>query len=601
MKDTDSIARALAERIGDARVIQVPHEVAQMARDLGEPPALFQKLLDSHPPELVVRPETTEEVAAAVEVLTREKVPFTPRGIGSTGLGGAVPVSGGVAVDLSYLKGVPQVDPDEGLARIRAGSTFYFAQQALDEHGLVLRSRPTNAFGTLGGWAAAGGMGLGSLAAGPLREQAREIEVVRPDGTIERLAAGDEGFGELFDTEGQLGIFTELTLELDRAVDGSLVAGFLFDDLDGAVAHAHRLMGEGPRPRTVMLAGRASEHEGLEELAEGELLLVEGAPGIDLPSPDTERVTGLPPGIVGRLWQRRFFPMDNSMGPVFLASEAIFPAEKVPRFVRSARRLTGRYGVPLHGHSYAVRAGDEPAILVLLTFPADPRQGWHHLMLTPLAAALTAAAVRHGGKPYGVGIWNTPFARRTFGDARLRRVEAAKRALDPEGLLNPGKFFRVGTDVALLPALMSPGLYPTSLRMAGLATPMLMKRHDPSALPSATEERCIACGACVPVCLAVAATGAESVSGRAKLALLRRLGAGDDLDDDELLGSQRCLKCGQCAEVCARSLDLLDAWEQLEQKVREKVDPARFRETVELFAAQVDDNRDELVLPVALP
>ena len=600
MNDIDSIARALAERIGAPRVIQVPHEVAQMARDLGEPPALFRKLLDSQPPELVVRPETPEEVAAAVQVLVREKVPFTPRGIGSTGLGGAVPVSGGVAIDLSHLKGVREIDPAAGVATIRAGSTFYFAQQALEEHGLVLRSRPTNAFGTLGGWAAAGGLGLGSLGAGPVREQARSIQVVRPDGSLERLDSGGEGFDELFDTEGQLGIFTELTLELDRVSGGSQVAGLRFDDLAAAVEHASALMSGAELPRTVMLAGRTAEHDGLAGVDEGELMLIEAAAGTGLAAPP-QGADELPAGATGRLWQRRFFPMDNPLGPVFLASEAIFPAARVPRFVRAARKLTGRYGVPLHGHSYAVQGGDEPAILVLLTFPADPRQGWHHLMLTPLAAALTAAAVRHGGKPYGVGIWNTPFARRTFGDDRLRRVEAAKRELDPDGLLNPGKFFRVGTDVALLPTLMSPGVYPASLRMAGLATPMLMKRHDPSELPSATEERCIACGACVPVCLAVAATGAESVSGRAKLALMRRISAGDELDDDELLGSLRCLKCGQCAEVCARSLELLAAWEELEGKVRERVDDARFREIIQHFAAQVDDNRDELVLPVALP
>jgi len=76
MTDIDTIARALAERIGDPRVIQVPHEVAQMARDLGEPPALFQKLLDSQPPELVVRPETPEEVAAAVAFLASEPAAF---------------------------------------------------------------------------------------------------------------------------------------------------------------------------------------------------------------------------------------------------------------------------------------------------------------------------------------------------------------------------------------------------------------------------------------------------------------------------------------------------------------------------------------------
>ena len=590
------VGRAVAEAIGADRVVTGGAELATVARDMGEPPPLFDRLLCRRTASLVVRPRDADELAAAVACLAGEGVPFTPRGIGSCGLGGAVPVAGGALLDLSGMSGVVALD-DDGV-EVRAGSTFYFIESRLRSRGLALPSRPTNAFGTIGGWAAAGGLGLGSLEVGPIGDQVTRLDVVRPDGSADRLTPSDSDFHDLFDTEGQLGIIAGLTLRVRRRAPHRLV-GLVLPDLEAAQSYVAKLLDTGARPRTAVLPGPSEEL--VEDTPHGEVLLLECARGTDLPELDKPGAHNLAPALTAHLWRRRFFPMDNGMGPLFLASEALLPLTGAAAFVERARKVARRFGVPLHAHCHTVRAGGDPELLVLLLFPADPRQGWHHLMLTPLAAVLTSMAAGMGGRPYGVGIWNTPFAADHFGAARYRELAERKRTLDPEGLLNPGKFFRVGTEALALPAVMKPAVYGSSLGLAAHTTPWLMRRHDPSDRPSTTADRCVSCGACVPVCPAVAATGCETVSARAKLGLVRRLAAGEAVAQEELLGAQRCLKCGQCAEVCARGLALVETWDELETATRaHPVDTEALEETIRTFAEEVDA-RAERVLDVALP
>ncbi len=596
--DLPEAARPVAEALGDDRVHTRPAEIGAVGRDMGDPPALFDQLLGRRDPGFVVRPRTEDEVAAAVSRLAADGVSVTPRGLGSTGLGGAVPVDGGAVLDLSWVSGVSRIDADQRLVDVAAGTSFYHLESHLQAAGLTLLARPTNAFGTVGGWASAGGMGLGSLAAGAFSDVVQGLRAVRADGSVVELGRGDRGFDDLFDTEGQLGILTRLTLRVGRRRARPRLAGLVFGDLDAACRYLITVVGESS-PTAAVLMGRAEEL--IEGEEPGEVLLVEAAPGRDFPDLDKPGARNLSEAATARLWQHRFFPMDSPLGPVYLASEALMPASRLAAFTAAANKLAGRYKVPLHMHGHAVVGGETPQVLALMLFPADPRQPWHHLMLTPLAAALTALAVRHEGKPYGVGIWNTPFARDHFGADRVAALSQCKAELDPRGALNPGKFFSVGTRTGALAAMMNPGLYPMSLSMASVTTPWLMRRHDPSSRPATTADRCVSCGACVPVCPAVAATGHETVSARAKLALVKGLARGDDAPADELAGSLRCLKCGQCAEVCARGLDLVQAWDDLEDDVRKRLDdPQQLRQTIEAFTNQVDQSRSR-VLDSALP
>jgi len=595
------VAAAVAEAIGEDQVRQGTAEVAAVARDMGEPPALFDRLLERRAPGLVVRPRDVDQLSRAVAVLSREGVSVTPRGIGSCGLGGAVPVAGGALLDLSRMTGVLGIDPDRQTVQVRAGTPFFFLEQALRRHGLTLQARPTNAFGTIGGWASAGGLGLGSLRAGPVAQQVEQLDVVLPDGGREVLDSSDARFNDFFDTEGQLGLIGGLTLRVREARHAPRIAGLVFPDLAAATAYVARLAADeacGSTLRAAVLMGRSEDFGG--DLPAGEVLLVEGARAADFPDVDKPGAQNLDPGATARLWRHRFFPMDGDMGPVFLASEALLPPTLAADFVERARSTARRFGVPLHAHCHAVRTGGQLELLVLLLFPADPRQGWHHLMLTPLAAVLTSLAARAGGRPYGVGIWNTPFARAHFGEERYQQIAERKAAVDPAGVLNPGKFFSVGTDALALSTVMKPGLYSSSLQLASLFAPLAMRRHDPSARPATTADRCVSCGACVSVCPAVAATGSETVSARAKLGLQRRIDTGENPPDEELLDSQRCLKCSQCGEVCARGLALLEAWDELEKHVGERVAQDQLRDTIGSFVRLVDEQGGP-ILDAALP
>lgn len=592
-QDLRRTARALADSIGENRVLLDPIEVRLLERDIGDPPELFSTLLKAIPPTFAVRPESTNELAQTVRLLTTEKVPMTPRGLSSTGFGGAIPVAGGAVLDLSHLRRVLEVDSRARTVRVSAGTTFFFLQRALDAHHLALRARPTNAFGSVGGWAASGGVGLGSMGAGPVSQHIRGVEVVLPGGRVERLSPSDTGFLDFFDTEGQLGILSELTLEVEPAPSNHAVRAFVYESIVAAADAATQLFAASPSPRTVILAGHTHEHPHLQGAPEGEILLVDG---------DAVPSDGRPLSAahVASLWTRRYFPMDTPHGPVFLASEVLMPAERAAGFIQSARRMCLRYGVPLHSHSHAVRYEGSPSFLVLLIFPANPARQVHHLMLTPLAAALTSEGIRAGGKAYGLGVWNTPFAENKLGKRRLEALARRKRQIDPDSLMNPGKFFQLGTHAKLLPELMKTSRFRPSLRLASTATPFVLPSAQHDASLYTTSQRCIACGACVPVCPAVAATGAESVSARAKLALLKRLESGQSATREELLGCQRCLYCGQCAEVCARSLPLVEAWRELETLVRARVESSALTTTIKTFTEQVDADRAR-VLEVALP
>jgi len=588
---------ALGHAVGPERVTDAPLERRARGRDMGEPPRVLQELLGETAPTLVVRPSDAPTLAAAMELLAEAALPITPRGLGSAGLGGAVPVAGGAVVDLSGLCGLDHVDSTAGLARVRAGTTFYSLARSLAGHGLAMSSRPTNAFGTLGGWAAGGGVGLGSLGAGPLVEQVDAVEVVLADGSREQLRHTDRGFADFFESEGQLGVFASLTLRV-RPRAPSTVDAWVFDDLDAALEAIAGLHAAPSPPLSVVGAGHTEELSGFEDGPPGEVVLVEVA---GEPLASLGAGVRLPRAAAARLWSRRFFPLDNPLGPVLLASEVLLPVSATAAVVRRSRRLARRHGVPLHVHLHAVGGGAEPTVLALMVFPADPRQLWHHLLLTPLAAALTSLSVRAGGRPYGVGLWNTPLARAAFGAERLEALRIRKTQLDPGRRLNPGKLFAFGTHGGLLPLAMRPALYPATVGVAATTAPLLLRRHDPSALPASTQERCIACGACVPVCLAVAATGDESVSARSKLDLLGRLSRREPIRRPLLRDSLRCVKCGQCEEVCARGLALLDAWDTLEAEVRDReTDVEALELVIRRFADSVDAQR-ERVIPLVLP
>ena len=115
----------------------------------------------------MVWPEEEWEIASLVEFASSSGLPIVPRGGGTGIYGGAVPVDGGILVDLTRLSGVVDVNREEDLATVRAGSRWTQVESELQPYGLATCVYPTSApTATVGGWLAQGGAGLGSYAFG---------------------------------------------------------------------------------------------------------------------------------------------------------------------------------------------------------------------------------------------------------------------------------------------------------------------------------------------------------------------------------------------------------------------------------------------------
>jgi glycolate oxidase len=216
--ESSALERDLRQLVGD-RVAVSDFERWFYARDIVRIPGAVRSLV-SATPDAVVRPETADEVAAVVKYCRQQGLPVVPRGAGSSGLFASVPRKGGVVLDLLGLKRVTGVDPDRETITADAGATWWQVETELQRHGMALRSYPSSArSATLAGWMMTSGLGIGSLRYGPVFDHVLSAGIVLPDCTRQEYTAGN-GLELFFESEGMLGVVTDITLRVRRAPQG---------------------------------------------------------------------------------------------------------------------------------------------------------------------------------------------------------------------------------------------------------------------------------------------------------------------------------------------------------------------------------------------
>ena len=194
-------------------------------------------------PSLVILPETTEEVAAAVRICNEAAVPFVARGAGTGLSGGALPVAEGIVISLARMTRVVSVDTDRGRIVVQPGVTNTDVTRAVAAEGFFYAPDPSSQqVCTIGGNVAENSGGAHCLKYGFTVNHVLAATVVLPDGEVVSLALGDPGpdlLGLFVGSEGTLGIATELTLRVLRRPEAvrTLLAGFpSTDSAGGAVS-----------------------------------------------------------------------------------------------------------------------------------------------------------------------------------------------------------------------------------------------------------------------------------------------------------------------------------------------------------------------------
>ncbi len=463
------ILNRLTDLVGPAQVIADPEKMLDYSHDE------FSLQEIRRMPEVVVKPERTEQVAAILRLADEKNVPVTPRG-GGTGLcGGCVPSFGGIVLSLERMNRVIEIDRNNQMAVAEPGVTLLDFGRAVEEAGLSFPPHPGDESAMLGGLIATNAGGSRAVKYGGIRNYVRGLEAVLPRGGVIQLGGklmkSSTGYSLLhlmIGSEGTLGVFTRATIQLLQAPRLTRYLVVPFGDIENAIESVPLLMGRRIVPLAVEFVEReviritedylhkrwpategrtdllvildASSEEEMERNSQvvAEACLEKGA--IDVFIADTPAKQALVLEIRSNIYEA-------------LKSQTIeildisIPRAEIPGHVRRIREVSEKHDIwlPTFGHAadgnvhtHIMSARYEEGRMI-----AVPEEEWR-AKVDRVRAELYADGRSRGGVisgEHGIGLVKKPFLSLALDDVQIELMRGIKRLFDPGGILNPGKIF----------------------------------------------------------------------------------------------------------------------------------------------------------------
>jgi D-lactate dehydrogenase (cytochrome) len=417
-------------------------------------------------PDAVAFIETTEEAARLLALCNVAQIPVVPFGAGTSLEGHVTPVRGGITIDLSRMNRILTVSQPDMDCRVEAGVTRTQLNTHLRDLGLFFPVDPGTAACTIGGMSATRASGTNAVRYGTMRDNVMGLTVVMPDGAIIRTggrvrkSASGYDLTRLFvGSEGTLGVITEIQLRLHGIPEAVASATCQFQTLKAAVETVIAIMQHGiPVARIELLDDvqmaaciAYSKLQGLQALP---TLFFEfhGTPaGVAEQSSQAEDIArgfeGLgfawttEPAARAKLWQARHDAYWAALawmpGHKGLATDAIVPISRLDEAILGAKQDIAASGLQaaIAGH---VGDGNFHTIIMVPPEPDGLARAWE-LDKKIVARALALEGSCSG--EHGVGIGKREFLQQEHGSEALGIMRAVKQALDPRGVMNPGKIF----------------------------------------------------------------------------------------------------------------------------------------------------------------
>jgi Fe-S oxidoreductase/FAD/FMN-containing dehydrogenase len=579
----------LKEKFGD-RVNFRKSELKLYGHDVGALPGLVKPLVGDPTPEAVVQPVSEAELVNIVKWAAANHVAVTPRGKATTGYGGVLPLKKGLVVDFYRMKSVIRIDKQVLTATVQPGIVFEKLDTALNNQGLTLRSYPSSyPAGTLGGWLAQGGAGIGSFESGWFRDNVISAKIVTAVGNVLSLSGKDLDI--VSEAGGTTGLISEITLKVQPLEELKVIAvgspdGEALQKLIETIIEKKlpiwSILFINPRMAEFRNIAPLMEHMGhpVEEkvlmpklyittlaFRQKDQLLVMGS------LPDVlkfSRSQLLSDEIAHHEWENRFKIMViKRLGPSLVPAEVVVPLENLGKMISELEKLVNQ---PLVKEGIAVREGrnGKPEIVILGFIPADQRK-FNYNFVFGLSLTVMSIAEKFGGRAYSTGLYYSSKAERVLGKDRVASLIAFKKETDPQGLLNPGKVFSpspVRTFMGLA-ARMEPLVRPFGNRVVTQIGERPSKAvKDIPADVAWYAYACSQCGYCVDECDQYYGRGWESQSPRGKWYWLREYMEGREKWDQFMVDTMLvCTTCELCNQRCSASLPIEPSWMKLRGKL----------------------------------
>lgn len=423
----------------------------------------------SHPPDVVVRPRNTEEVAAVLRICHAREIPVTPIG-GRTGLsGGALCVHGGVGLALDRMDRIVTIDEGNLQVTVEPGVITQVLQEAVAAKGLYYPPDPSSRGScTIGGNLAENAGGPRAVKYGVTRDFVLNLEVVLADGTVMwtgantlKNATGYDLTRLIVGSEGTLAVITKAVLKLVPMPRETRLMLVPFNSAEDACTAVSATFRAGVTPSAMefierdAIAWTMKHTEGLPaqlSTTPGAYLLIEvdGDHGEALMR-DCETILGVmeahgcgevlfaeSPSEKAALWHmRRSVPVSVKAHSVYKEEDTVVPRFALPRLLAGVKAIGARHGFSsvCYGH-----AGD--GNLHVNIIKGDLGDTFWEKELPKAIREIFALTVSLGGTlsgEHGIGLVQRPYMDIAFNTAQLELMRGLKRLFDPKGILNPGK------------------------------------------------------------------------------------------------------------------------------------------------------------------
>ncbi|MDP2414566.1 FAD-binding oxidoreductase [Daejeonella sp.] len=421
-------------------------------------------------PEVVVRPDSKEQISMLLKLCNKYMIPVTPRGAGTGLSGGALPVMGGLLISMERFDKIIEIDERNLQATLEPGVITEVFMNAIAERGLLYPVDPSSKGSCfIGGNIAHGSGGPRVVKYGTIREYVLNLEVVLPDGEIIwtgantlKYASGYNLTQLMIGSEGTLGIITKIVLKLISRPTQNLVMLASFPGNEQACEAVSAIFRAGVTPSTLEFMERRAvewviEYDhfqfDLKDEAQAFLMIEVDGNDLDVLLTDCEKInevlennscsdvlfadTAAQKESIWRL--RRTMPLSVKSNSIYKEEDTVVPRAELAKLIYGIKEIGARFGFQsiCYGH-----AGDGNVHINIIKGNMSD-EDWNTKLKEGIRE-IFELTVSLGGTisgEHGIGSVQREYMDIKYSAVHLNLMRGIKSVFDPKGILNPGKIF----------------------------------------------------------------------------------------------------------------------------------------------------------------